>query len=300
MILDRGHVRWAGFAAAAFAAATLCYVAYASSTPGGPRGGTPFGLGFGIVGTVFIFFAALLGARKKVPHINLGRAATWLKGHLWLGGLSFPLILFHAGFGVGGTLTTVLMVFFLVVFLTGLYGLLLQQFLPRLMTKSLPQETVYEQIDHVREQLREDAAGLVEGGGGGRAIAKAKSGGVIQGRVVESRAAVEVEVADETREPLRRFKRHHLDPFFDRRGVKGSPLSEPQRRTALLGELERSLSPELHAVVPDLDALCAQRVELEVQRRMHHWLHGWLYVHVPVSMAMVFLTAVHAITALFY
>ena len=198
MILDRGHAKWAGFTAIAFAAATLGYVVYASTTPGGPRGGTPPGLGFGIVGTVFILFAALLGARKKVPQINLGRAATWLKGHLWLGGLSFPLILYHAGFGVGGTLTTVLMVFFLVVFLTGLYGLLLQQFLPRLMTKSLPQETVYEQIDHVREQLRNEASAVVEGEEGGRAIPKVKNP-----RIVTAHPIARVAVST-TRRRLRR------------------------------------------------------------------------------------------------
>ena len=135
----------------------MLYAAYAESAPGGPAGGSAVGLTFGITGSAFILFAALLGVRKRRPHYRLGRASTWLKGHLWLGALAFPLIFFHGGFEFGGPLTRVLMWIFVLVFVTGVFGLALQQILPRFMTRTLPQETVYEQIDHVREQLLEEA-----------------------------------------------------------------------------------------------------------------------------------------------
>jgi hypothetical protein len=41
-----------------------------------------------------------------------------------------------------------------------------------------------------------------------------------------------------------------------------------------------------------------ERRELERQRRLHLWLHGWLFVHVPLSYAMLIFTAWHIFGAL--
>lgn len=300
MIIDRGHHYWAVFSGIFFGAATAWYLVYADARPGGPAGSTFQGLTFGIVGTVFILFAALLGVRRKRAHWRLGRASTWLKGHLYLGALSFPLILFHGGFSFGGPLTQVLMWLFLFVFLTGIYGLALQRFLPKLMTERVPQETVYEQIDHVRTQLIAEAEQMAKGGKGGGAVAKAKSGAAISGRVVKSRPAVAAEEGGEDRNQLIRFVERYMRPYFEYDGPSHSNLHQPRARAALFFELKSGLPPELHDTADDLEALCEQREQLEVQRRMHHWLHGWLFVHVPLSYAMVFLTAVHAVAALYY
>jgi hypothetical protein len=132
------------------------------------------------------------------------------------------------------------------------------------------------------------------------AVAKSKSGGAIRGRVVESRAAREVVEDDSDRAPLMRFLERHMRPFFEREGPKQSDLGDPLRRVALFAELRSVTGPQLHPVVDDLEALCEQRAQLEIQRRMHHWLHGWLLIHVPLSWTMVFLTAVHAVMALYY
>src|SRR5713226_2974348 len=92
-------------------------------------------------------FAGLLGARKKVPVWRVGRAQTWMRGHLWLGLLSLPLILFHGGFRFGGPLTSVLMVLFIIVIVSGVLGAALQHYLPRVMTLQVPMETIYEEIE---------------------------------------------------------------------------------------------------------------------------------------------------------
>ena len=314
MILDRVHRRWFRFSVLFLLATAVLYVAYASRAPDGPAGGSAWGLAFGIIGTAFILFAALLGVRKRRPHYRWGRAAWWLKGHLWLGALSFPLILFHGGFAFGGAVTQVLMWLFVLVFVTGIIGLAIQQVLPRLMSKNVSQETVYEQIDHVRELLFNEAEQLAKGDAkGGRAVSRAKSGGKVQGRVVESRAVVEVEAADEgdateeegpppvdERAPLKRFVDQDLRRFFAKDGARGSVLLEEQRRAAVFHELKQKLDPKLHAVADDLSALCETRSQLHLQRRLHHWLHGWLLIHVPLSWTMILLTAVHAVMSLYY
>src|SRR5271165_6000243 len=141
---------------------TAVYVAYAVRAPEGPRGGSALGLTFGIVGFAFMLFAALLGARKRVPTWRLGRAQAWMSGHLWLGLLSLPLIFFHGGFHFGGTLTRALMWLLIITVVSGLYGAVLQNYVPRLITADVPLETIYDEIGHVRKALREEADRAVE------------------------------------------------------------------------------------------------------------------------------------------
>src|SRR6185369_10176110 len=161
MRIDRTHQPWMIGAIVMFIAATIVYVVYALQTPGGPRGGTAIGLAFGIAGYAVMLFEGLLGARKKVPVWRLGRASTWMRGHLWLGLLTLPLILFHAGFAFRGALTAVLMVLLVIVVASGILGAILQHYLPRAITTRVPMETIYEEIPHVRAQLREEAEQLV-------------------------------------------------------------------------------------------------------------------------------------------
>ena len=97
-------------------------------------------------------------ARKKLPIWRVGRAQTWMRGHLWLGLLSFPLILFHAGFAFGGladagddvdcssSSSS-----------AGWLARRCSTCLPRLMFERVPMETIYEQIPHVRAQLLAEA-----------------------------------------------------------------------------------------------------------------------------------------------
>jgi hypothetical protein len=52
--------------------------------------------------------------------------------------------------------------------------------------------------------------------------------------------------------------------------------------------------------VRDLAEIAAERRDLAIQRRLHHWLHGWLFVHVPLTAALLVLLAAHAVMALRY
>src|SRR5579863_6369129 len=98
MRIDSSHRPWLTGTATALALAVILYVLFAIRSIQGPRGGSAIGLAFGIAGYILMLFAGLLGVRKKFPAWRIGRAQTWTRGHLWLGLLSFPLILFHGGF----------------------------------------------------------------------------------------------------------------------------------------------------------------------------------------------------------
>ena len=52
--------------------------------------------------------------------------------------------------------------------------------------------------------------------------------------------------------------------------------------------------------VEEIQGWCDERRMLDLQVRLHHWLHGWLFVHVPFSFLLVMLTIWHAVVTLFY
>ena len=51
--------------------------------------------------------------------------------------------------------------------------------------------------------------------------------------------------------------------------------------------------------VDEIEAWCDERRMLDLQVRLQHWLHGWLFIHVPFSFLLLFLTIWHAGVTLF-
>src|SRR5687767_1547859 len=146
MLIDRTHRSWAVSTSIAFVIAAVGYAGSRTHAERPGSVGSAIGLFYGIIGFAMMVFAGLLAAKKKVRIWRIGRAQTCMRGHLWLGLLSFPIILFHAGLTFGGPLTGVMMWIFVVVIVSGVIGAALQHYLPRLIMTRVPMETIYEQI----------------------------------------------------------------------------------------------------------------------------------------------------------
>ena len=52
--------------------------------------------------------------------------------------------------------------------------------------------------------------------------------------------------------------------------------------------------------VEEMQGWCDERRLLDRQVHLQHWLHGWLFVHVPFSFLLLLLTFWHAYVTLFY
>jgi hypothetical protein len=274
---------------------------------GGPRGGTVPGLIYGSVGSAMMLYVGALGLRKKFPIVRVGRATTWMRGHLWLGTLSFPFILFHAAFRLGsGMLTRTLMVLFIIVFISGLTGAALQHFMPRMMTERLPMETIFEQIERVRQQLTEEAAllindvvGALEGdltqAGQAQRILAASAG--TRGNMTFAAA---LGADDQVGVTVKTFFNTELKPFLVQSGGHGRPLSRTEQAAGMFSQLHILLPKTLWPKLDDLENICEEKRQLDQQKRMHQILHGWLLVHIPASYALLLLGAIHAVVALRY
>lgn len=296
MRIDRTHRPWVIATVVLAILSTVAYIFYAVETPGGPRGGSTLGLTFGIAGYAMMLFAGLLGARKRVPTWRLGRAQNWLRGHLWLGLLSLLLILFHGGFAFRGPLTLVLMILFFIVIASGILGAAIQHYIPSFLTARVPLETIYEEIPHVRAQLREEADQL--------AIAICgpldKAAPQPEAETEEQAQTVLVEIEYDDRERFREVYLEKVRPYLEAPETPGAELANPLRSGETFEALRRLLGPPMHNVLDDLENICEEERQLSRQIGIYRWLHAWLLVHVPLSIALLVLGAVHAVMALRY
>jgi len=155
LIIDKTHRRWCLLTVVLLALLTVAYVVYVRQSINGPSGGSRPGLWFGVLAAGLMLYAFTLAIRRRFPsNAGLGSGQFWLRGHLWLGGLTLPVALFHSGFRFGGPLEQWLMGLFLVVILTGLYGVVVQQIIPRLMRLEVPQETFLAQARYIVSRQR--------------------------------------------------------------------------------------------------------------------------------------------------
>jgi hypothetical protein len=292
MRIDHTHKNWLVASLLIFGVAMLLYGIFRVSPSGVPMGGTAPGMAFGSFGFAFMIFAALLGARKKVPVWRVGRAQTWMRGHLWLGMLSFPLIVFHSGFRYGHGLTAVLMTLLIIVVLSGVFGAVLQHYMPRVMTREVTMETIYEEIEHVRTQLREEAEELVTQATAD--TAKAAAAGAA------GEAMTTVAIRNDEAAPLRNFFEQDLKPFLENPGTRGHALGDQAQARSAFAQLRTLVPPALHTAIDDFESICEEERQLTLQTRLHMWLHGWLLLHIPLSLALILLGAVHAVMALRY
>jgi hypothetical protein len=291
--IDRRHRKWLAASLIILGVATAVYPFYAAHSPAGPSGGSPIGLAFGIIGSSFMLFAGLLAARKKLPVWRLGRAQSWMRGHLWLGLLSLPMILFHGGFRFGGLLTSVLMILLIMVVASGLFGAALQHYMPNVMTAEVTKETIFEQIGHVREGMIAEADAIIATvtGSGNAGDVKTAAG---------SAAVQTVALAEEAAMPLSSFYVREMRPFLQSNGADIHALADAGTAHAVFVELRTLLSPEAYDTVKKLEEICDEERQLRRQARLHHWLHGWLMLHIPLSFALLLLGCVHAVMALRY
>ena len=248
-------------------------------------GGTPVGLIFGVVAFAIFIFGALLSLRKKVVLWPIGSVQSWLRAHIWLTLLTIPLVLLHSGFRLGAPMTALLMALYGVVMVSGIYGLILQHRVPQIMKERLPTETVYEQIPYIRTQLF---------------LAAEKMCHSFKSAVPQKAAAGAPSVDSESEAALATFLEDQVMPYLRARRSGRFRLGNSRYSDDTFRFVKLRVTEGYRSRVDEIQAWCDQRRLLDLQIRLHHWLHGWLFVHVPFSFLLLMLTAWHAFVTLFY
>jgi hypothetical protein len=308
--LDRTHRTWFIWTATAFLLAAAAFCLYSRSSLNGPSGSTIPGIAFGVIGYGLMWYGFLLWARKKfpsrhpilskVPLRRLGRVQTWMKGHLWLGLLSYPLILFHGGgLRFGNGLTWLLMWIFTLVTVTGVLGAVLQHFMPRLMTEHVPMESIYNNINAVLAKRMKEAEELLEPFPSGENQDRLPAGG--SGRAGTLTAvAPAITGVEACGAELRRKYDATIKPYLAKRNAYLHELNSVRTSEEVFAELRLGMPEPILRIVNELEEICREKRDLDRQTTLHWILHGWLLVHIPLSALLIVLGAIHAVMALHY
>jgi hypothetical protein len=123
--------------------------------------------------------------------------------------------------------------------------------------------------------------------------ASVKKDGAVQGKVVKAKGKSSGPL--EGSGPLKNFYIAEVQPFLGPDYKGESKLSTDRGAVALFSHARTLLPETLHETLKDLESVCDERRQIALQTRLHHWLHSWEFIHVPLSYALLAMSLVHAI-----
>ncbi len=293
MRIDSTQRPWLYFSIALIVVSTAVYIPYAQMTTA--AGSTAVGLTFGVIALGFMVFAALLSLRKRYRILRIGAARVWMKAHLWLGALALPMVLFHAAFHARGLLAFVLMILTFIVVLSGIYGAYLQHTLPTRMFREVPYETIYDQIGVIQEQLvaeaHQHAINVTQ------MLAPARGAGA-----TVTMTLVEIPEYGNEVAAFDTFFESTVEPYLQakRKQAIGMDLRHSAHAARAFEDFRKMFPANAWPPITALEDICSEKRQLDHQIRLHHWLHGWLLIHLPISAALLLLAFIHVVVALRY
>ena len=226
-----------------------------------------FTTGYILVGS--LFFLAAFNLKKKLPFLAiLGRSATWMQLHIYVGLASVALFLMHIGFSIpNGMFEQFLAVLFTIVAGSGIYGLVITRLIPKRLA-SLNEEFIYERIPALRKQLANQANALVIG-----------------------LAAKNPMLAE--------FYVERLAPYLHRgRGLVYAIRPTGSMRRHLVSEindLNRYMTRDDRAVGEQLRGIVQKKDDLDYHRAMQSRLKLWLFFHIGFTYSLLIVSVIHGV-----
>jgi Fe-S-cluster-containing dehydrogenase component/CRP-like cAMP-binding protein len=227
----------------------------------------------GIVGLVGVAAVMSYPLRKQVYRRRAGALRYWMLMHVYLGVVAGLALLLHGGRTTGGLLTSLLMITFDAVIVTGVFGTLVYLVVPRVMTSIEGEPLLVEDLRARRDELRETLA----------------------------------EIGQRSNESLREFVhrkvrgkvfsfRYLLRQYFKR-----------EELTELLAAARGEYEAEARGLDPESRQFLLEAVETTVTLRrvdsliyLHQLLKLWLAPHVVASSLMLALMFVHVVQVVFF
>ena len=239
------------------------------------HGGTVIGLLYGLLGTLLILILMALGIRKRRLGSRLGTVQGWTSAHVYLGLLTILIFPMHAGFRFHFDLHTLAFVLLVIVVVSGIIGVALYVFVPSRLTKYeevLQADKIDAEINQVLKQMR---------------------------NVIRNKSDHLVRLYKE--ELGRTVRDSHQGWRIFWSGQEDSLISQ---RTKELNEAMALILPEDEQDFLVLSTLIFKKADIErnfiKQMRLKNALAAWLYVHLPISVAMLLAVGVHLVSVFYY
>lgn len=227
-----------------------------------------FASGYVLLGSVL--FLACYNLRKKVDFLPLGRSATWLQFHLYVGWFAIACFGMHVNWAFpNGVLESVLFWVFVATAGSGVYGLYLSKAVPSRLAR-LREEVIYERIPALRRQVQETAHQLIT-------------------QLLQTGDAP----------ALVDFYMQSLVPYFaTTRGVAYYFRPTSRLRNRLKGQLsvlDRYLTEGQRETQQQLARLIDRRDDLDFHDAQQGKLKYWLFLHIAATYALILVSLTHTI-----
>lgn len=259
----RGY-RWL-WIALALSAASIAGYALIDQEPR-PNGGTWYGYTLGTIGVGLILWLSLLGVRKRRINPGAWSLKAWTSAHVYLG-LSLVVVgTLHTGFQIGWNVHTLAYVLMLLVILTGIYGVVVYATLPASLSanrKEMTRAHMLDALTAIDRQLESAAQPL----------------GRVEADWVIAALAQDVFYGG----PMARLTGRYPGCATARalRGMGGG--SEAATRVIALLEKRRE-----------------QLAQIREALRIRALLEIWLFVHIPLTFALIAALTAHVISVFYY
>ncbi len=259
----------------------VSYLAYDRASPF-THGGTPVGLAYGIAAALLVVVLALFGVRKRAYHSKVGTLEGWLQAHVYLGLLVLLVALFHTGFRFADRMAVAAFAVLAAVVVSGAVGAALYTTLPRLLTEvesNLTTAEISERLNRLSASMARLASGRSQAFEG--VYRELQSGDTPRGLAGWKLLVGRV-------------------PGAMRAGERAGTGAGGARWARLLA----TVPPEEQEPLRQLLVVARQHRELLLrfayQERYKNLLDAWLWIHLPLSVALLVLIAAHVLGALYF
>jgi hypothetical protein len=282
--LQHKRMRWLKIGLAISLLAIVGYVAIPAAA--GPYGGSWFGYMLGTTGAGLILWLAMLGIRKRAMTTGRWSLKAWTSAHVWLGLSLIVVATLHTGLKLGWNLATLAWALMMLVIGSGIYGIVVYSALPLQLARGRERQTRTEMMDGLRiidRQLQGAAQPL------GSAAAD------------QVRAAM---AQDPFKAGLSRRLSGSDSRCATRAAIEALRAGGGEALRAGGGEALRGSSGEQADAITKVLGLMAKRrnvlERIREQLRLRAMLEVWLYVHVPLTVALLAALSAHIISVFYY
>jgi hypothetical protein len=291
-------------------ASLLCVLAVAAywwdDPADGPNGGTWLGYTLGTVGALLIVWLTWLGRRKRDYTSRLGTVRGWLSAHVYLGLSLITIATLHTGFHFGWNVHTLSYVLMLLVIASGVYGIIVYARYPTLITVNRDQSTReawLAELDELNEQSLKLADALdtqvhqiiVQ------SIDRIRIGGGLRAQLFGPReplrkafARVEKELGMTTRFMATKLR---AQPSMWSLGPDDSSTVSFMAGQLVGGSHDNESAQKLLDLVARRRDI-ASRINRDI--RLHAQMQVWLYIHVPLTFALLAALLAHILSVFIY
>ncbi len=270
----------------------LSIIAYAWHDPlSPPNGGTWLGYTLGGIGAALILWLTALGVHQRSYSSSSGPLRGWTSAHVYLGLALIVVATLHTGFQFGWNLHTLCYALMLIVIGSGIFGMVVYLRYPQLMSSNragAKPDVLLEEINDLDQRALRVANEMPR-----------RFADVLRSNREGTR------IGGSTRAILGGLDLSTIN--LPAVGGASQQVSNSEQAALLdwLGdELARSTDGDLTKRIGDLLSVVAtRRNQLRRLRRdaqIRGWLEIWLYIHVPVTLALIGTLIAHVVSVFLY